>query len=60
MTKTEYLLSILGNGGDAPDWCCVTKTQALLLDIIERVNNLEEEILAFTPITNNEIDQVTE
>lgn len=60
MTKTEEYLSILANGGDAPDGCCMTITQSLIVDAIVRVNQLESDILAFTPITNNEIDEITE
>lgn len=60
MTKTEELLSILANGGDAPDSCCMTRTQSLIVDAIVRINQLEADILAFVPITNNEIDEITE
>lgn len=59
MTKTEEYLRILANGGDSPDSCCMTKTQLLIVDAIARVNQLEADILAFVPITNNEIDGVT-
>lgn len=45
-TKTEALLNILGNGGDASEYqgCCNTKTQGYILDAINRVNNVEEEV----------------
>lgn len=58
MTKTEKYLYILANGGDAPDDCCMTVMQSLIADTIIRVNNLQAEIEAFVPITNNEIDAV--
>lgn len=39
-TKTEALLNILGNGGDAAEYrgCCNTKTQSYILDAIDRIN----------------------
>lgn len=42
-TKTEALLNILGNGGDASEYkgCCNTKTQQYILDAIERIENLQ-------------------
>lgn len=45
-TKTEALLNILGNGGDASAYrgCCNTKTQNYILDAIDRVQNIEEEV----------------
>ena len=45
-TKTEALLNILGNGGDASDYkgCCNTKTQSYILDAIDRVQNVEDEV----------------
>lgn len=41
-TKTEALLNILGNGGDASAYkgCCNTKTQQYIIDAIDRINNL--------------------
>lgn len=56
MTKTEDYLYRLANGGDAPTGCCMTVTQSLIAQTITRVNLLEEEIRAFIPISNNEID----
>ena len=45
-TKTEALLNILGNGGDASAYrgCCNTKTQNYILDAIDRVDNVEQEV----------------
>ena len=45
-TKTEALLDILGNGGDASKYkgCCNTKTQAYILDAIDRIQNVEDEV----------------
>lgn len=45
-TKTEALLNILGNGGDASSYagCCNTKTQNYILDAINRVQNVEDEV----------------
>ena len=45
-TKTEALLNILGNGGDATAYqgCCNTKTQQYILDAIDRVQNVEDKI----------------
>lgn len=45
-TKTEALLNILGNGGDASEYkgCCNTKTQNYILDAIDRVQNVEDEV----------------
>lgn len=45
-TKTEALLNILGNGGDASSYkgCCNTKTQSYILDAIDRVQNVEDEV----------------
>lgn len=45
-TKTEALLDILGNGGDASSYrgCCNTKTQSYILDAIDRVQNVEDEV----------------
>ena len=45
-TKTEALLNILGNGGDASEYrgCCNTKTQGYILDAIDRVQNVEDEV----------------
>lgn len=41
-TKTEALLNILGNGGDAAEYrgCCNTKTQTYILDAIDRINSI--------------------
>lgn len=39
-TKTEEYLRILAEGGDAPTDCCMTNTQALIAEAIERINNL--------------------
>lgn len=45
-TKTEQMLGILGSGGDASQFrgCCNTKTQAYILDAIDRVQNVEDEV----------------
>ena len=45
-TKTEALLNILGNGGDASEYkgCCNTKTQGYILDAIDRVQNVEDDV----------------
>lgn len=46
-TKTEDLLDILGNGGNASEYdrrCCNTKTQNYILDAIDRMNTVEEDI----------------
>lgn len=42
-TKTEALLNILGNGGDASQYkgCCNTKTQQYILDAIDRIDSLD-------------------
>lgn len=39
-TKTEEYLKILAEGGDAPTDCCMTQTQSLIAQAIERINNL--------------------
>lgn len=39
-TKTEEYLRILAEGGDAPTDCCMTNTQKLIAQAIERINNL--------------------
>lgn len=39
-TKTEEYLRILAEGGDAPADCCMTNTQKLIVQAIERINNL--------------------
>lgn len=41
-TKTEALLNILGNGGDASEYrgCCNTKTQQYILDAIDRIESI--------------------
>lgn len=45
-TKTEALLNILGNGGDASSYkgCCNTKEQAYILDAIDRVQALQDDV----------------
>ena len=45
-TKTEALLNILGNGGDASEYkgCCNTKEQAYILDAIDRVQTLQDDV----------------
>lgn len=45
-TKTEALLNILGNGGDASSYqgCCNTKSQSYILDAIDRIQNVEDEV----------------
>ena len=45
-TKTEALLNVLGNGGDASQYkgCCNTKTQSYILDAIDRIQNVEDEV----------------
>ena len=45
-TKTEALLNILGNGGDASGYkgCCNTKEQAYILDAIDRVQALQDDV----------------
>ena len=40
-TKTEEYLRILAEGGDAPTDCCMTNTQALIAEAIDRINNLQ-------------------
>ena len=40
MTKTEEYLRILAEGGDAPTSCCMTNTQKLIAQAIDRINNL--------------------
>ncbi len=39
-TKTEDYLKILAEGGDAPVSCCMTNTQKLIAEAIERINDL--------------------
>lgn len=39
-TKTEDYLRILAEGGDAPVSCCMTNTQKLIAQAIDRINNL--------------------
>lgn len=39
-TKTEEYLRILAEGGDAPTDCCMTQTQSLIAQAIDRINNL--------------------
>lgn len=39
-TKTEEYLRILAEGGDAPTDCCMTNTQALIAEAIDRINNM--------------------
>lgn len=39
-TKTEEYLKILAEGGDAPTGCCMTNTQSLIAEAIERINSL--------------------
>lgn len=58
MTKTQEYLYILANGGEIQDSCCMTLTQSLIAGATRRVNSLEEEIRAFVPINNNEIDAI--
>lgn len=49
-TKTEEYLRILAEGGDAPTDCCMTNTQALIAEAIERINNLGGgDIVDLTP-----------
>lgn len=45
-TKTEALLNILGSGGDASGYrgCCNTKSQAYILDAIDRVQTLQDDV----------------
>lgn len=40
-TKTEDYLKILAEGGDAPVSCCMTNTQKLIAEAIERINNIQ-------------------
>lgn len=40
-TKTEDYLKILAEGGDAPTSCCMTNTQKLIAEAIDRINNLQ-------------------
>lgn len=40
-TKTEEYLRILAEGGDAPTDCCMTNTQKLIAEAIDRINNLQ-------------------
>ena len=40
MTKTEEYLRILAEGGDAPTDCCMTVTQSLIAQAIDRINNI--------------------
>lgn len=58
MTKTQRILRVLANGGNVPEWCCMTIVQKLLADAATRVNSLQEEVEAFIPITNAEIDNL--
>lgn len=58
MTKTQRILRVLANGGNVPEWCCMTIVQKLLSDAATRVNSLQEEVEAFIPITNAEIDNL--
>lgn len=45
-TKTEQMLGVLANGGDASQFvgCCNTKTQNYILGAIERVQEVEDEV----------------
>lgn len=45
-TKTEQMLNVLGNGGDASQFrgCCNTKTQNYILDAIDRMDSIETEV----------------
>lgn len=50
MTKTEEYLKILAEGGDAPTDCCMTVTQSLIAQAIDRINNLGGgDIVDLTP-----------
>lgn len=45
-TKTEQMLDVLANGGDASQFsgCCNTKTQTYILGAINRIQNVEDEV----------------
>ena len=45
-TKTEQMLNVLANGGDASQFsgCCNTKTQNYILGAIDRVQSVEDEV----------------
>ena len=45
-TKTEQMLNVLANGGDASQFsgCCNTKTQNYILGAIGRVQSVEDEV----------------
>ena len=45
-TKTEQMLNVLANGGDASQFsgCCNTKTQNYILGAIDRVQTVEDEV----------------
>lgn len=45
-TKTEALLSVLGNGGSVEGitGCCNTKTQTYIIDAINRIQGVESEV----------------
>lgn len=45
-TKTEQMLNVLANGGDASQFsgCCNTKTQDYILGAIDRIQSVEDEV----------------
>lgn len=45
-TKTEDYLKILAEGGDAPTSCCMTNTQKLIAEAIDRINTVDAMLRA--------------
>lgn len=49
-TRTQEYLAALAEGGDAPTSCCMTNTQKLIAEAIERINDLGDgDIVDLTP-----------
>lgn len=62
MTKTEEYLRILAEGGDAPTDCCMTVTQSLIAQAIERINNLGDggTVVLFNDYINGQTMTITD
>ena len=66
MTKTEEYLRILAEGGDAPTdccmSCCMTNTQKLIAQAIERINNLGDggTVVLFNDYINGQTMTITD
>lgn len=59
-TKTQEYLRILAEGGDAPTDCCMTQTQELIAEAIDRINNIDGSLAMLNDYVDGDTFTVTD